>query len=109
MPGFIAHDHCEGDKYKIRHFKTLHDLAVGVSWMRWHANEKGWAAALAYCDTNLENIYRWWMRCVANKDLSIEEGWIIRKGGDPIPSAEDFIRAVDVGPGSKEMDKLKGW
>ena len=109
MPGYLGHSHCSVDRYNVKHFNSMHSLAVAVSWMRWHANEKGWTEAIKFSDTALYGIYDYWIKCVAEKDLTISSRWVEQHGGDVPPTSAEFVRAVDVGPGSKEMDALSGW
>ena len=104
MPGFIGSSACN-DKWNLMRYKRLYDCAEGVAAWRWKVQSQN----IAVGDHQLGLMYEWWMRCVANNDITITAQWVRDHGGAKPPTADDFILAVRNGPGSAQMNKLKGW
>ena len=99
------------DRDHIAQYKSMYDLAVGMSWRVWNARgaQQYWWGS----DMYLGGIYDSWMRCVANnddgKDGLVGVKWVEEHGGDEPPSQQDFINAVHQHPDKSALDKLKGW
>ena len=104
MPGFIGNSACN-DKWGLMQHKTLYSCALFVSRWRWQVQSNN----VAVGNHQLAIMYEWWMRCVANNDLTITSQWVRNNGGSNPPTADDFINAVLNGEGSSQMNKLKGW
>ena len=103
MPGFIGNSACN-DKWNLMRYKTMYDCAMGVSKWRWKVQSNN----VAVGNHQLGLMYEWWLRCVANMDVTITSKWRFA-GGRKLPSADDFIQAVLNGEGSSQMNKLKDW
>lgn len=104
MPGFIGNSNCT-DTWGLYAFRTLYDLAIGMAAVRWHIQSQG----QPFTSGDIGHRYAFWMRCVANNDLTITAKWVRDNGGANPPTVEMFVDAVQNGPGSVQMNKLKGW
>lgn len=115
MP-FIKHDDCN-DPHGFLQFSSLYDLANALAHMKWKAAEgagpvfspSGIAYEDGWSDARIAMIRQDWIRCRATNDLFIKERWIREHGASDPPNAHDFVRAVDEGWGTPQMNKLKGW
>ena len=87
----------------------MYDFGIAVAQRRWVALGHGWAGAASFTDGQVGRYYDFWMRCVANNDLTITAKWVRDNGGAKPPTADDFILAVRNGEGSSQMNRLKGW
>ena len=103
MPGFQGNSACT-DTWGLYGFKTLYDLAIAMAKVRWNIQSKGHP----FTSGDIGRRYQFWMRCVANNDLTITSKWKMADG-QTIPTNAEFVDAVQNGPGSVQMNKLKGW
>lgn len=103
MPGFIGNSACT-DTWGLTAYRTMYNLAIGMAKVRWNIQSKG----QPFTAGEIGHRYAWWMRCVANQDVGITMKWRF-SGGRTIPTVQDFVDAVQNGPGSAQMNKLKGW
>ena len=103
MPGFIGNSACT-DTWGLYQFKTMYDLGIAMAKVRWNVQSKG----TPFTSHDISARYAFWLRCVANNDVTITSKWRY-SGGRTMPTAGEFVDAVQNGPGSSQMAKLKGW
>ena len=104
MPGFVGNSACT-DTMHLNGFRSMYSLGIAMARVRWNVQSKG----TPFTAGDIGRRFAYWIKCVANKDIGITMKWPLSKPGSKIPTSAEFVDAVQNGPGSAQMHRLKGF
>ena len=96
---------------------TAYQLAQKIAKEKWDAGQNVGAPFSPagidyldnYSDARIKMRFHVWKRCKLEKDLVAKMAWIEKHGAAEPPSEDKFVRAVDCGAGTPEMNLWKDW